>query len=60
VITRDELLRKISGRRCSYRDRTIDVCVKRLRDKVDRRTSVDTFIQTHFGVGYKLAPEAES
>lgn len=54
VVTRDELLQKIWGRRRSYRDRTVDVCVKRLRDKVDRRASVHTFIQTRFGVGYKL------
>jgi DNA-binding response OmpR family regulator len=56
VITRDELLQKIWGRRRSYRDRTVDVCVKRLRDKVDRKASAHTFIQTRFGVGYKIEP----
>jgi len=56
VVTRDELLQKIWGRRRSFRDRTVDVCVKRLRDKVDRRASRHTFIQTRFGVGYKLDP----
>jgi len=56
VVTRDELLQKIWGRRRSFRDRTVDVCVKRLRDKIDRRASRHTFIQTRFGVGYKLDP----
>ena len=56
VVTRDELLQKIWGRRRAFRDRTVDVCVKRLRDKVDRRASRHTFIQTRFGVGYKLDP----
>jgi two-component system response regulator ParR len=60
VVTRDELLQKIWGRRRSYRDRTVDVCVKRLRDKVDRRASAHTFIQTRFGVGYKLEPVIKS
>jgi DNA-binding response OmpR family regulator len=59
VVTRDELLQKIWGRRRSFRDRTVDVCVKRLRDKVDRRASSHTFIQTRFGVGYKLDPIAK-
>jgi DNA-binding response OmpR family regulator len=60
VVTRDELLQKIWGRRRSFRDRTVDVCVKRLRDKVDRRASRHTFIQTRFGVGYKLEPVEKS
>jgi DNA-binding response OmpR family regulator len=60
VITRDELLQKIWGRRRSFRDRTVDVCVKRLRDKIDRRASRHTFIQTRFGVGYKLDPLAKA
>jgi DNA-binding response OmpR family regulator len=60
VVTRDELMQKIWGRRRSYRDRTVDVCVKRLRDKVDKRASSHTFIQTRFGVGYKLEPVVKS
>jgi len=59
VVSREELLQKIWGRRLSYRDRTVDVCIKRLRDKVDRRASRHTFIQTRFGVGYKLEPAAK-
>ena len=54
VVTRDELLQKLWGRRETRRDRTVDVFVRRLRDKVDRRSSKHTFIQTRYGVGYKL------
>jgi DNA-binding response OmpR family regulator len=32
----------------------VDVFVRRLRDKVDRRASRHTFIQTRYGVGYRL------
>src|SRR2546430_11832617 len=54
VSTRDELLQKLWGRRESHRDRTVDVFVRRLREKIDRPASRHTFIQTRYGVGYKL------
>lgn len=54
VSTRDELLQKLWGRRESHRDRTVDVFVRRLREKIDRPASKHTFIQTRYGVGYKL------
>ena len=54
VVSRDELLQKIWGRRETHRDRTVDVFVGRLRDKIDRRASKHTFVQTRYGVGYKL------
>src|SRR5437763_5467133 len=36
VTTRDELLQRIWGRRATHRDRTVDVFVSRLRQKIDR------------------------
>ena len=54
VATRDELLQKIWGRRAGHRDRTVDVYVRRLREKIDRRASKHDFIHTRYGVGYKL------
>jgi DNA-binding response OmpR family regulator len=59
VTTRDELLQKIWGRRETHRDRTVDVFVRRLRDKIDRPASKHTFIQTRYGVGYRLEPVAK-
>jgi two-component system alkaline phosphatase synthesis response regulator PhoP len=56
VVTRDELLQKVWGRRETHRDRTVDVFVRRLRKKVDDRATRHTFVQTRFGVGYKLEP----
>jgi DNA-binding response OmpR family regulator len=56
VATRDELLQRVWGRRAGYRDRTVDVFVRKLRDKIDRRAPRHTFIQTRYGVGYKLEP----
>ncbi|HEX6490275.1 MAG TPA: response regulator transcription factor [Gaiellaceae bacterium] len=56
VATRDELLQRIWGRRETHRDRTVDVFVRRLRDKIDRRAPRHAFIHTRYGVGYKLEP----
>ena len=57
VVTRDELLQRVWGRRETHRDRTVDVFVRRLRQKIDRPAPTHSFIQTRFGVGYKLEPE---
>ncbi|HWE82687.1 MAG TPA: response regulator transcription factor, partial [Gaiellaceae bacterium] len=59
VVTRDELLQKVWGRRETHRDRTVDVFVRRLRQKVDRIAPRNEFIHTRFGVGYKLEPVAK-
>jgi DNA-binding response OmpR family regulator len=59
VLTRDELLQRVWGRRASHRDRTVDVFVRKLREKVDQPASRHTFLQTRYGVGYKLEPEAK-
>jgi DNA-binding response OmpR family regulator len=59
VVTRDELLQRIWGRRQTHRDRTVDVFVRRLRDKIDKRAPRHTFIQTRYGVGYKLDPQVK-
>jgi DNA-binding response OmpR family regulator len=54
VVTRDELLQRIWGRRQMRRDRTVDVFVRKLREKVDRNASRHAFIHTRYGVGYKV------
>jgi DNA-binding response OmpR family regulator len=60
VLTRDELLQNVWGRRASHRDRTVDVFVRKLREKIDLRASRHTFLQTRYGVGYKFEPELKS
>jgi len=56
VVGRDELLQKVWGRRATHRDRTVDVFVRKLRDKIDARAPRHTFLHTRYGVGYKLEP----
>src|SRR5262245_2301857 len=59
VLTRDELLQRVWGRRASHRDGTVDVFIRKLREKVDSRAPRHTFLQTRYGVGYKLEAEAK-
>jgi two-component system OmpR family response regulator len=59
VVTREELMQRIWGRRQRYRDRTVDVFVRKLRDKIDRQARTHAFIHTRHGVGYKLEAQAK-
>src|SRR5687768_993929 len=59
VVTRDELMQRLWGRRQTRRDRTVDVFVRKLRDKVDRKAPHHDFIHTRYGVGYKFEPVAK-
>jgi DNA-binding response OmpR family regulator len=54
VVSREELMQRIWGRRQRYRDRTVDVFIRKLREKIDRRAPRHTFIHTRHGVGYRL------
>jgi len=54
ALTRDQLQQRVWGIPHRHRDRTVDVCVRKLRDKIDRRPGAYTYIQTHYGVGYRF------
>jgi DNA-binding response OmpR family regulator len=60
VLTRDELLQRIWGRRESHRDRTVDVFVRKLREKIDQRATRHDFIHTRYGVGYLVEARPKS
>jgi two-component system alkaline phosphatase synthesis response regulator PhoP len=56
AMSRDELQQRVWNVPYRPRDRSVDVCVRKLREKVDNR-STHTYLKTHFGVGYRFAPE---
>jgi two-component system response regulator RegX3 len=60
ALSRDQLQQRVWGMPHRHRDRTVDVCVRKLRDKIDRRSEKRTYIQTHYGVGYRFEPVARS
>ncbi len=56
ALSRDQLQQRVWGIPHRHRDRTVDVCVRKLRDKLDRRSATHTYIQTHRSVGYRFDP----
>jgi DNA-binding response OmpR family regulator len=57
VVPREELYEIVWRRRMAYRDRSVDVFVRKLRLKLERASPGWVYIHTHFGVGYRFAPE---
>ena len=41
----------------TYRDRSVDVFVRKVRRKLASSAPGWTYIHTHFGVGYRFSPE---
>jgi len=58
ALSRDELQRRVWGIPYRHRDRTVDVCVRKIREKLDRRSPSHDYVHTHYGVGYRFAAEA--
>jgi len=59
VMTRDQLQQRVWGTPYRPRDRSVDVCVRKLREKLDQRSGEYTYIHTHYGVGYRFDAERE-
>jgi DNA-binding response OmpR family regulator len=57
VVSREELYRAAWSGVYRKSDRSVDVYVGRLRQKLRRVAPGTSFIHTHFGFGYRLAPE---
>jgi DNA-binding response OmpR family regulator len=57
IVQREELFRLAWRREMRPGDRSVDVYVRRLRVKLERMLPDWQFIHTHFGLGYRLAPE---
>ncbi len=57
VVPRPELYEIVWRRRMAYRDRSVDVFVRKLRMKLDLAAPGWVYIHTHFGIGYRFAPE---
>ena len=57
VVTRAEIYGQVWGGAIAERDRSVDVCVRKVRRKLARVAPEVAFIHTHFGVGYRLSAE---
>jgi DNA-binding winged helix-turn-helix (wHTH) protein len=43
----------------AHGDRSVDVFVRKLRQKLQKRSPSWNYIHTHFGVGYRFDPEPD-
>jgi DNA-binding response OmpR family regulator len=57
IVTRQELYQAVWGEPYRKSDRSVDVYVAKLRLKLEEALPRRKFIHTHFGFGYRFAPE---
>lgn len=57
VIEREEIYQKVWGYAMAHGDRSVDVFVRKLRQKLQRHSANWRYIHTHFGIGYRFDPE---
>jgi DNA-binding response OmpR family regulator len=57
IVSRDELYRVVWGEPYRKSDRSVDVYVGKLRQKLEDALPGRRFIHTHFGFGYRFSPE---
>jgi DNA-binding response OmpR family regulator len=59
VLRREEIYERLWGYAMAHGDRSVDVFVGKLRQKLRAGSPGWTYIHTHFGVGYRFAAERE-
>jgi DNA-binding response OmpR family regulator len=56
VLRREEIYERVWGYAMAHGDRSVDVFVRKLRQKLGSASPGWDYIHTHFGVGYRFAP----
>jgi DNA-binding response OmpR family regulator len=57
VLEREAIYQRVWGYAMAHGDRSVDVFIRKLRQKLEKRSSRWRYIHTHFGVGYRFDPE---
>jgi len=57
VLQREEIYQRVWGYAMAHGDRSVDVFVRKLRQKLERVSPSWRYIHTHFGIGYRFQPE---
>ena len=57
MLPREEIYERVWGYAMVHGDRSVDVFVRKLRQKLERVSPGWRYIHTHFGIGYRFAPE---
>jgi DNA-binding response OmpR family regulator len=59
VLRREEIYERVWGYAMAHGDRSVDVFVRKLRQKLRAASPDWSYIHTHFGVGYRFSPERD-
>ena len=59
VLQREEIYQRVWGYAMAHGDRSVDVFVRKLRQKLEAASPGWTYIHTHFGIGYRFQPESK-
>jgi DNA-binding response OmpR family regulator len=57
VLEREAIYQRVWGYAMAHGDRSVDVFVRKLRQKLEKLSPGWSYIHTHFGVGYRFDPE---
>jgi DNA-binding response OmpR family regulator len=57
VLQREEIYQAVWGYTMAHGDRSVDVFVRKVRQKLEKVSPDWNYIHTHFGVGYRFEPE---
>jgi DNA-binding response OmpR family regulator len=57
VLQREEIYQSVWGYAMAHGDRSVDVFIRKVRQKLERASPDWEYIHTHFGVGYRFEPE---
>ncbi|MEA2475532.1 MAG: hypothetical protein QOE06_3447 [Thermoleophilaceae bacterium] len=57
VLQREEIYQRVWGYAMAHGDRSVDVFVRKLRQKLEAASPRWTYIHTHFGIGYRFQPD---
>jgi DNA-binding response OmpR family regulator len=57
VLQREEIYQAVWGYAMAHGDRSVDVFVRKLRQKLEGASPGWRYIHTHFGIGYRFDPE---
>jgi DNA-binding response OmpR family regulator len=57
VLEREDIYQRVWGYTMAHGDRSVDVFVRKLRSKLEAVSPAWRYVHTHFGVGYRFAPE---
>ena len=57
VLEREAIYQRVWGYAMAHGDRSVDVFIRKLRQKLEKRSPGWSYIHTHFGVGYRFDPE---